>query len=170
MTESQPAHRRTTKEHYSSPEKAAPDFLAGAFLALLSLYVLVTSYRMPHYSGSGWLGSPGLTPGLIALVLLVLAIALMVRARDFRLSIGPLSPRIESLRAASCFAMIFGYVLVTPWIGYVPATFALLFAFQTAFARKLSWRYVIVWSIGLSALLTFVLWYVFGEIFFVPLP
>jgi hypothetical protein len=45
--------------------------------------------------------------------------------------------------------MIFVYVLVTPWIGYVPATFALLFAFQTAFARKLSWRYVIVWSIGL---------------------
>ena len=158
------------KSHYSSREKAAPDFFAGVFLALLSLYVLVTSVRMPHYSGSGWLGSPGLTPGLIALALLVLSIALMVRARDFRLSFAGFSPRIESLRAAACFVMIFVYIAITPWIGYVPATFLLLFAFQTAFARKLSVRYVIVWSIGLSALLTLILWYVFGQIFFVPLP
>jgi hypothetical protein len=165
--------RRTTplkESFYESPEKAAPDFLAGAGLALLSLYVLVSSYRMPHFSGSGWLGSPGLTPGLVALVLLILSIALMVRARDFRLKVGPFSPKIETIRAASCFAMIFVYILVTPWIGYVPATFLLLFAFQTAFARKLSVTYVLVWSIGLSAVLTATLWYVFGEIFFVPLP
>jgi hypothetical protein len=158
------------REFYASPEKATPDFFAGAFLALLSLYVLVSSYRMPHFSGSGWLGSPGLTPGLVALVLLLLSIALMIRARDFRLRMGPWSPRIESIRAAGCFAMMFVYIAVTPWIGYVPATFALLFAFQTAFARKLSVRYVLIWSIGLSALLTALLWYVFGQIFFVPLP
>ncbi len=161
---------REKPSFYSSPEKAAPDFLAGAFLALLSLYVLASSYRMPHFSGSGWLGSPGLTPGLIALILLVLSIALMVRARSFRLPLGPWSPRIESLRAAACFAMIFVYIAVTPWIGYVPATFGLLFAFQTAFAKRLTVRYVLVWSIGLSALITALLWYVFGEIFFVPLP
>jgi len=158
------------KDLYASREKAAPDFFAGVFLALLSLYVLVSSIRMPHYSGSGWLGSPGLTPGLLALALLLLSLALMVRARHFRLSFGGFSPRIESLRAAACFAMIFVYIAVTPWIGYVPATFLLLFAFQTAFARKLSVRYVLVWSLGLSALLTLILWYVFGQIFFVPLP
>lgn len=155
---------------YESPEKAAPDFLAGAFLALLSIYVLISSYRMPHFSGSGWLGSPGLTPGLVALVLLLLSVALMVRARDFRLKLGPFSPKVESIRAASCFAMIFVYIAITPWIGYVPATFLLLFAFQTAFARKLSLLYVLVWSIGLSAVLTATLWYVFGQIFYVPLP
>ena len=158
------------KTPYATREKAAPDFFAGVVLALISLYVLVTSVRMPHYSGSGWLGSPGLTPGLIALALLVLSIALMVRARDFRLSFAGFSPRIESLRAAACFVMIFVYIAITPWIGYVPATFLLLFAFQTAFARKLSVRYVLVWSLGLSALLTLILWYVFGQIFFVPLP
>jgi hypothetical protein len=163
----EPARR---KAFYASPEKAAPDFITGVVLFLLSLYVLVTSYRMPHFAGSGWLGSPGLTPGLIALVLLLLSLALMFRARDFRLRLGPLQPRIEGLRAGACFAMIFVYILVTPLIGYVPATFALLFVFQTAYARKLSVRYVLIWSIGLSALLTFILWYVFGEIFFVPLP
>ena len=158
------------KDHYSSREKAAPDFFAGVVLALISLYVLVTSVRMPHYSGSGWLGSPGLTPGLLSALLLLLSVALMVRARRFRLSFGGFSPRIESLRAAGCFVMIFVYIAITPWVGYVPATFLLLFAFQTAFARKLSVRYVIIWSLGLSALLTTALWYVFGQIFFVPLP
>lgn len=158
------------KSFYASPEKAAPDFVAGVVLFLISLYVLVASYRMPHFAGSGWLGSPGLTPGLIAFVLLLLSLALMVRARDFRLRFGRLQPRIEGIRVGACFAMIFAYILVTPLIGYVPATFALLFVFQTAYARKLSVRYVLIWSIGLSALLTFILWYVFGEIFFVPLP
>lgn len=158
------------KSFYASPEKAAPDFVAGVVLFLISVYVLITSYRMPHFAGSGWLGSPGLTPGLIAFVLLILSLALMVRARHFRLRFGRLQPRIEGIRAGACFAMIFVYILVTPLIGYVPATFALLFVFQTAYARKLSVRYVLIWSIGLSALLTFILWYVFGEIFFVPLP
>lgn len=158
------------KSFYASPEKAAPDFVAGVVIFVLSVYVLITSYRMPHFAGSGWLGSPGLTPGLIAFVLLILSLALMVRARRFRLRLGRLQPQIEGIRAGACFAMIFVYILVTPLIGYVPATFALLFVFQTAYARKLSVRYVLIWSIGLSALLTFILWYVFGEIFFVPLP
>lgn len=158
------------QERYESPEKAAPDFFAGVVVFVVSLYVLFESYHMPHFAGSGWLGSPGLTPGLIAIALLVLSVALMLRARRFRVRLGPMTPEIESVRAAVCFGMIFAYIAITPWIGYVPATFLLLFAFQTAFARKLSVQYVLVWSIGLSALLTTVLWYVFGEIFFVPLP
>lgn len=162
--------RPAKQDHYSSREKAAPDFFAGLVLALLSLYVLATSLGMPHYSGSGWLGSPGLTPGLLSVLLLLLSVALMIRARHFRVRLGGFSPRIESLRAAGCFVMIFVYIAITPWIGYVPATFLLLFAFQTAFARKLSVRYVLIWSLGLSALLTTALWYVFGQIFFVPLP
>lgn len=170
MTEQRPEAKPKKRQFYSSPEKAAPDFFTGLLLALLSLYVLVSAYHMPHFAGSGWLGSPGLTPGLIALVLLILSLALMGRSRHFRLSFGSWQPRVETLRTASCFVLIFAYVAVTPWIGYVPATFALLFAFQTAFARELSVRYVLIWSTGLSALITLILWYVFGQIFFVPLP
>ncbi len=152
----QGAGRPVKKDPYASREKAAPDFFAGVFLALLSLYVLVSSIRMPHYSGSGWLGSPGLTPGLIALALLLLSLALMVACPRTSGSASAGSRRAsKSLRAGACFAMIFVYIAITPWIGYVPATFLLLFAFQTAFARKLSVRYVLIWSLGLSALLTF---------------
>ena len=155
---------------YASREQAAPDFLAGLVIFLISLYVAYQAYRMPHFAGSGWLGSPGLTPGLIALVLLFLSGVLMLRARRFRLRLERLAPGVEAVRAGTCFGLILAYVAITPWIGYVPATFLLLFAFQTAFARKLSLRYLLVWSTGLSALLTAALWYVFGEVFYVPLP
>lgn len=170
MSESDTGTEPVKTGRYESPEKAAPDFITGLIIFAISIYVMIEAYHMPHFAGSGWLGSPGLTPSLIAIALLVLATALMVRSRNFRLRLGPITPEVETVRVATCFGMIFVYIAITPWVGYVPATFALLFAFQTAFARKLSVRYVLVWSIGLSALLTGVLWYVFGQIFFVPLP
>ena len=51
----------------------------------VSLYVLITSIRMPYYGDAGALSSPGLTPGLIALFMLALSAALMLRSRRFRL-------------------------------------------------------------------------------------
>ena len=170
MSEREAGTTPMNTERSESAEQAAPDFIAGLIIFVISVYVLIEAYGMPHFAGSGWLGSPGLTPGLIALALLALSTALMMRSRNFRLRLGPIAPEVETMRVASAFAMIFVYVAITPWLGYVPATFALLFAFQTAFARKLSVRYVLVWSTGLSALLTGLLWYVFGELFFVPLP
>jgi len=150
--------------------RAAKDFFSGLVLFAVAVYVLIESYRMPHFAGSGWLGSPGLTPGLLGFALLVLSSVLMARGRQFRLSVVIPAWQVETLRTAGCFALMLAYVAATPRIGYVPATFLLLFTFQTVFAPRLTARHVLVWSLGLSAVLTAVLWYVFGQIFFVPLP
>jgi hypothetical protein len=151
-------------------KKAGADFLAGLVIFLISLYVLIESYRMPFYGDSGALGSPGLTPGLIALFMMVLSAALMWRSRVFRVPFMLALPDESARRVLMVLGLVVAYVALMPRIGYAPATFLLLLAFQMVFARKRDLRILLIWGIGLSAVLTAVLWYVFSDIFLIPLP
>ena len=163
----------------SDPETAAPDaalrkagadFIVGLVIFAVSLYVLITSIRMPYYGDAGALSSPGLTPGLIALFMLALSAALMLRSRRFRLPFTLTAPSIETRRVLSVFGLVFLYVLLMPVIGYAIATFLLLFAFQTIFTARRDLRFLLLWGGGLSLVLTAALYYVFGQIFLIPLP
>lgn len=150
--------------------KAGADFFAGLAIFLVSLYVLVESVRMPFYGDAGALGSPGLTPGLIALFMLALSAALMWRSRAFRVPWTIKAPDEPARRVLMVFGIVVLYVVAMPLLGYAPATFLLLLAFQTVFVRKRDLRFVLIWGVGLSAVLTVILHYVFAEIFLIPLP
>jgi len=163
----------------SDPETAAPDaqlrkagadFVAGLVIFVVSLYALIASIRMPYYGDAGALSSPGLTPGLIALFMLVLSAALMLRSRCFRLPFTLRAPSLEARRVLTVFGLVFLYVLMMPWIGYALATFLMLFAFQTIFTARRDLRFLLIWGGGLSLVLTAALYYVFGQIFLIPLP
>jgi hypothetical protein len=159
-------------ESHAEPalKKAGADFFAGLVIFLISLYVLIEAYRMPFYGDSGALGSPGLTPGLIALLMLALSAALMWRSRVFANPFVLKAPDQAARRVLMVFGLVVAYVALMPVIGYAPATFLLLFAFQTIFVRRRDVRFLLIWGIGLSAVLTAILWYVFAEIFLIPLP
>jgi len=150
--------------------KAGADFVAGLVIFVVSLYVLITSIRMPYYGDAGALSSPGLTPGLIALFMLALSAALMLRSRRFRLPFTWTAPSLETRRVLIVFGLVFLYVLLMPVIGYAIATFLLLFAFQTIFTGRRDLRFLLLWGGGLSLFLTAALFYVFGQIFLIPLP
>lgn len=150
--------------------KAGADFVAGLVIFVASLYVLIASVRMPYYGDAGALSSPGLTPGLIALFMLVLSAALMLRSRRFRLPFSLSAPSIEARRVLMVFGLVFLYVLLMPWIGYAIATFLMLFAFQTIFMARHDLKFLLIRAGGLSAALTAALYYVFGQIFLIPLP
>jgi hypothetical protein len=154
----------------SALRKAGADFLAGLVIFAISLYVMITSYRMPFYGDSGALGSPGLTPGLIALVMLALSGALMWRSRVFRVPQLLKVPDEQGRRVLMVLGLVVAYVVLMPLIGYAAATFLLLLAFQTVFVKKRDLRFLLIWGGGLSAVLTAALWYVFSEIFLIPLP
>jgi len=164
MTEQQDSHAEPALR------KAGADFVAGLVIFVISLYVLITSYRMPFYGDSGALGSPGLTPGLIALVMLALSAALMWRSRVFRFPLALKAPDEQARRVLMVLGLVIAYVALMPLIGYAAATFLLLFAFQTVFVKKRDLRFLLIWGVGLSAALTAILWYVFAEIFLIPLP
>jgi len=163
----------------SEPENAAPDaglrkagadFVAGLVIFVVSLYALITSIRMPYYGDAGALSSPGLTPGLISLFMLVLSAVLMLRSRRFRLPFTLTAPSVEARRVLTVFGLVFLYVLLMPWIGYAIATFLMLFAFQTIFVARRDLKFLLIWGAGLSLFLTAALYYVFGQIFLIPLP
>jgi hypothetical protein len=163
----------------SEPETAAPDaglrragadFVAGLVIFVVSLYTLVASIRMPYYGDAGALSSPGLTPGLISAFMLVLSAVLMLRSRRFRLPLTLSAPSVEARRVLIVFGLVFLYVLVMPWIGYPVATFLMLFAFQSIFVARRDLKFLLVWAGGLSLVLTAALYYLFGQIFLIPLP
>jgi hypothetical protein len=163
----------------SEPETAAPDaglrragadFVAGLVIFVVSLYTLVASIRMPYYGDAGALSSPGLTPGLISAFMLVLSAVLMLRSRRFRLPLTLSAPSLEARRVLIVFGLVFLYVLVMPWIGYAVATFLMLFAFQSIFVARRDLKFLLIWGAGLSLFLTAALYYVFGQIFLIPLP
>jgi hypothetical protein len=104
--------------------------------------------------------------------MLALSAVLMLRSRRFRLphALIPSAPSVEARRVLTVFGLVFLYVLLMPRIGYAAATFLLLLAFQTIFVARRDLRFLLIWGVGLSAVLTAALWYVFGEIFLIPLP
>lgn len=146
------------------------DFLAGLALFAMALYTLVTSIRMPYYGDAGVWGSPGLTPGLISVVLLLLSGLLMFRSRRISLSGFGITFAVERVRGLIVFGLIIAYVGAIPLIGYPIATFIMLCVFQIAFAARRDLKFVLIWGIGLSAVLTLVLYYLFAELFYIPLP
>ncbi|MEO1102799.1 MAG: tripartite tricarboxylate transporter TctB family protein, partial [Pseudomonadota bacterium] len=124
----------------------------------------------PFYGDSGVWGSPGLTPGLISAVLLVLSGLLILRSRRVSFSSIRWGMTVERWRGLAVLGVILAYAAGVPTIGYVPATFLMLLVFQVAFAPRHSLGYFLVWGLGLSAALTVALWWLFGEFFFIPLP
>jgi hypothetical protein len=74
------------------------------------------------------------------------------------------------LRGFGTFALIIAYVAAIPYAGYVPATFVMLFVFQLVYAKSRNLSFLIIWALGLSVVLTGVLYYVFAELFLIPMP
>ncbi|MEM7775315.1 MAG: tripartite tricarboxylate transporter TctB family protein [Pseudomonadota bacterium] len=156
-------------DHRNGADNAG-DFFAGLVIFLIAMYAAYESINMPFYGDSGVWGSPGLTPGLISAVLMVLSAILMYRARRFAMAHVGLSLSPEAKRGFGTFALILVYVATIPFVGYVPATFVMLFVFQVLYAKTRNLRFLIVWALGLSVLLTAALYYVFAQIFLIPLP
>jgi hypothetical protein len=122
---------------------------------------------------------PGITgPMAMALLLGVVytmtkeyaIVARMLSSRRFRLPFTLTAPSIEARRVLTVFGLVFLYVALMPWIGYPVATFLMLFAFQTIFTAKRDLKFLLIWAGGLSLALTAALYYVFGQIFLIPLP
>ncbi len=155
-------------DQLSQKRKAGADLIVGVIILGVSIYVLIDSLWMPHYGDAGLVSSPGFTPGLIAIFMIVMSLVLIFRSRNFA---WPKSNwTTESWRVLGCLAIIVAYVALMPITGYAPATFVLLATFQLVYSKKHDVKYLVVWVFGLSAVLTAALWYLFGRIFLIPLP
>jgi putative tricarboxylic transport membrane protein len=122
----------------STPRRA--DLIFAALLTALAMGVVAESWRMPRLAELGVhpMSAPGLTPGLIGLVLAALGIALLVRSlRAGPAAAGEVAAAGQSVwwRALLALGLCLGYALGL--LGHLPfrwATGLFVFAFIAAFA------------------------------------
>lgn len=135
-----------------------PEFRSGLFLFALSLFVLWESLRI----GLGTLKVPG--SGFLSfcagLILSGLSLVLIYRGWGARESLGA-----HSRRVIVALLSLFAYSLVINTLGFVVATFFLVgILFQLGEPRR--W-----WALlGMSALVTFLAYFVFGILLHVYFP
>lgn len=151
------------------------DIYAAVILIVLSLFVIVESWRMPReFLGFPAFAGPGIVTGLLGLGLLGMAVTLLVRAYRragagvaiSRADIQGYLANPQTHRFGLVLLLCVGYLLsLGRGIPYYITTGAYLMITMAVF-RAASW-----WVIALvSGLATTGLAVVFNKIFLVPLP
>ncbi|MCW2306306.1 tripartite tricarboxylate transporter TctB family protein [Rhodobium gokarnense] len=162
-----------TESEGQSMARKGRDKLAGIILLVISGAALINSLAMERI-GEGIdrvLGAPGLTPGFLSAVLVLLSIALIVRSWSAPLPRLPRRLGETQKRMITAFAIIFLYIGSLYWVPYFVSTFVMLAVFQIVFAsRPRTLRHVLGWGLVYSAAVAGALYYVFGEVFYIPLP
>ena len=162
------------------------DFLFSIVLTLLGLGIVLESWRMPRLENLGVnpYSVPGLTPGLLGLVLLLLAVTLLVRsirAGGWRLAVGDSdeskASAQESLgRLALALFLTVGYG--AGLVGRLPfwlATFLFVLLFVALFTWRPgltagAWAKLVAWAVLQAAVVAAVVTAVFQYLFLVQLP
>jgi len=161
-----------------APQRRA-DLIFAIALTVLALWVLVESWRMPRLAELGVhpMSAPGLTPGLIALVLVGLGLALLWR------SLRALAATVQAVDAAvaantvwwrALLALGLCLVYALALLGHLPfrwATGLFVFAFIACFSFERGRALRSLASAALMALaVAFGVGLLFEQLFLVRLP
>lgn len=170
----------------SGPGMARADLIAGLAFTALGVAVVVESLRMPRFAELNVepYTAPGLVPGVLGLVILILGAVLCLRAareggwrlsaRDAGRRTEPSDPGVSRLLLSIALCLIYAAVLV----GSVPFWLA-TFVFITAFVILFEWplatsRADRLWRIAFAPLLAAVnaaaVTLLFQHVFLVRLP
>jgi hypothetical protein len=158
------------------------DLAAGAVVTIIGLAAAYEAWNMPRFEARNAdpLTVPGITPGILSLVLTGLGIALILRslaARGDALSL-PIThwPAGSARRSAFTVAavLIYGLALFGRF-PFVPATALFIFVFTVGTEllnaeRRLSLPVLLAGAAGLALLGAFSIYYAFTTLFLVRLP
>lgn len=162
------------------------DYLTGLALILLSVYVLVESWRMPRmeHLQAHPLSVPGIVPAFLAVVLLIFGLILVVRsvrAGGHRLGLSRegihktfADPGNQRLLLTAVLTVVYAGVLVGR-IPYGPATGLFIFVFVVVFEWRRGMTFREMRRIGIAAAILAIVFaaavsYTFERLFLVTLP
>lgn len=162
------------------PADRRGDLWFSLLLTALAVAVLVESWRMPRLENLGVhpMSAPGLTPGLIGLVLLLLGLLLLARSLRARRAAAAMAAQAAPVAAAdgrrALLAIALCLVYALGLLGRLPfvwATGLFVFAFVTVFAleRARPWHTLV----GAAAMAVFTavgVTLLFEQLFLVRLP
>lgn len=162
------------------------DYLTGLALILLSLYVLVESWRMPRleHLQAHPLSAPGIVPAFLAVVLLVFGLILVVRsvrAGGHRFSLSRegirktlADPGNRRLLITALLTFVYAGILVghTPYTlvtGMFVFVFVVIFEWRRDMSRREMGRMGLAAAI-LAVVFSLAVSYTFEKLFLVTLP
>ena len=145
----------------------ARDLACAALGWALAIAVWVGASRLQRSLLSDDFGADGMPRGL-SIALAIVSTAIAVRA--FLRRAPPAgddaeATALEHLRAFGVVALGFGYVLLAPWSGYLPAAFVLIAAATLYYGARPS-----VTLFAVSAAGAFTLWGVFAKVLRISMP
>lgn len=145
---------------------ARGDLALGLAAIVLAAAWLVLAGRIPESLLSDTVGAAGL-PRAVGWALGCVGVLLCVRSllRAAPAKEDPGEGWRPHLRALGLLAILFGYVLLAPWLGYAPAT-GLLLAAGAAYAGARRARELLL----VPALAALVFWLLFVHAFGIPMP
>ncbi|MGB9857491.1 MAG: tripartite tricarboxylate transporter TctB family protein [Dictyoglomaceae bacterium] len=148
------------------------DFITGIILCFLSLFFILTAFKMPIDPAYGVYAYPGITPIFLATVLFILSLYLVIRSRiklsDFKEDIKLIknffiNKENQNLLITAFFILMFTFLLKK--IPFYILTFLFIFSFSLFFYRK-----KIILLLVVSIISTFVIITLFSKVFLIPMP
>lgn len=157
------------------------DLAAGVIVTVFSMAALVGAWEMPRFAerGADPLTVPGLTPGIVSTVMVVLGVSLMLRAL---LGLAREAVPIEHWPAGAARRTVFTIVAVLTYgfalfgrMPFVVGTTLFIFAFTFLAEamhpdRRLGLPVTALLSLLLAIVAAFAVRYVFTDLFLVRLP
>ena len=161
------------------PNDRRGDLWFSLLLTVLSLVVVIESWRMPRLEDLGVhpMSAPGLTPGLIGLVLLLLGLVLLLRSlRERRATASPVpsKPAVAGnggralLAVALCLAYALGLLGRLPF-GWATGLFVFAFVAAFGFERARPWR-TLGGAAAMAVFTAIAVTLLFEQLFLVRLP
>lgn len=158
------------------------DTVLGAFVSVLGFAILAGALAMPRFEhrSADPLTVPGITPGLLGAIILVLGVILTMRGARRRSTDGQLNITSWTPRAVKRTAFTLGALLVYGFglfgnLPFVPATTVFIFGFTVAVElmradRRASLAQTLIGAAILAVVASLVIWAVFSKIFLIQLP
>lgn len=158
------------------------DTVLGLVVTALGSAILIGALAMPRFEhrSADPLTVPGITPGLLGAIILVLGIILTLRGARRRSTDGQINITSWTPRAVKRTVLTLGALLVYGFglfgnLPFVPATAVFIFGFTVAVElmrhdRRASLAQTLVGAAILAIVASLVIWAVFSKIFLIQLP
>ena len=149
------------------------DFVVSLLLIVFSIFIIVQSLLMPKYESWGFYAMPAMTPLIFGSLLLFLSLILLFRSLKqggHRVTVSR-TMIAEAFRseAVKRFSAVLGFIILYFFalgkLNFVLVTAAFLFTMIGFFKGAKWWINLII-----SSATSFAVWFVFNQVFLVPLP
>lgn len=158
------------------------DTLIGVVISVLGAAILVGALAMPRFAhrSADPLTVPGITPGMLGAIILVLGVLLALRGLRRAGTEGPLgitgwpSGSVKRTLFTLTALLVYGFGLFGN-LPFIPATALFVFAFTVGVElmredRKAKLATTLVGAVVLAITSSFIIWLVFSKIFLIQLP